>query len=515
MVLHITRYFYKKFGGENTIFVLNRMRLLDEKIYIAPVEGFVLSRIEEYPTVSKLTKILTISKVEIFLIIDKLYKLGLLHVGGSEKNKTEIMENNILNILLSIYKRQLTGELEVVSNTMSGRLFFEGGVLKFIYSTTPEYSLARFFQEKDGFFINVENASDEISSVLIKYMEKNGYSFEKTKSIMEIYSNMIFYELLQGEILSAIFIHENKFPINLGLDFKILFMLMLAVINNKLKISNHINKNVSYELTRSEDNIEEEFDNIGLITQLLANFSEGKLDRTKIAALSEYELSALNLLYSIGFIKEVEFSEISLEELSVYLNQIKAKAPYEIFEVDPDKYDIETVKQKFLKLSKTYHPDLITDKDSKQVAREIFEIIKYAYDTLIQNVANETKKKVDIRNILLAEQLLSSGKVYMNMGRINDAIEAFIKSHNAFSDDEEIKIYYGYALIRKGDYENGLKIISMIGVDKYEDPELYAALIESYIKLGKKAEAKRYLEKVLVKFPDKARRFSALSSRLK
>jgi len=52
MVLHITRYFYKKFGGENTIFVLNRMRLLDEKIYIAPVEGFVLSRIEEYPTVS-------------------------------------------------------------------------------------------------------------------------------------------------------------------------------------------------------------------------------------------------------------------------------------------------------------------------------------------------------------------------------------------------------------------------------------------------------------------------------
>jgi len=60
-----------------------------------------------------------------------------------------------------------------------------------------------------------------------------------------------------------------------------------------------------------------------------------------------------------------------------------------------------------------YHPDLITDKESKQVAREIFEIIKYAYDTLIQNVASETKKKVDIRNILLAEQLLSSGKVYM------------------------------------------------------------------------------------------------------
>jgi len=55
----------------------------------------------------------------------------------------------------------------------------------------------------------------------------------------------------------------------------------------------------------------------------------------------------------------------------------------------------------------------------------------------------------------------------------------------------------------------------MIGVDKYEDPELYAALIESYIKLGKKAEAKRYLEKVLVKFPDKARRFSAFSSKLK
>jgi len=81
------------------------------------------------------------------------------------------MENNILNILLSIYKRQLTGELEVVSNNMSGRLFFEGGVLKFIYSTTPEYSLAKF-SRKGCFSINVENASDEISSVLIKYMEK-------------------------------------------------------------------------------------------------------------------------------------------------------------------------------------------------------------------------------------------------------------------------------------------------------------------------------------------------------
>jgi len=51
-------------------------------------------------------------------------------LGGAKKIKTEIMENNILNILLSIYKRQLTGELEVVSNNMSGRLFFEGGVLK-------------------------------------------------------------------------------------------------------------------------------------------------------------------------------------------------------------------------------------------------------------------------------------------------------------------------------------------------------------------------------------------------
>ncbi|MCA1928211.1 MAG: DUF4388 domain-containing protein [Calditerrivibrio sp.] len=515
MVLHITKYFYKKFGGENTVFTINRLKLLDEKIYIAPVEGFVLSRFEEYPSPSKLLKVLSLSKTELFLIIDKLYKLGLLLIKQSEKSKTEVMENNILNTLLNIYKRELTGELEIVCNTLTLKVFFENGHLKFIYSTTPEFSLVKYLHEQDGFIIDSGGDNGEINVFLMNFMEKNNYSVDDLRPIIEIYENMLFNELLHSEIISTIFIFDNRFPINFDFKFNILFMLFLGIVNNKLKVKNEINKNSCYELTRDKSSILEDVDNIGLVNNLLEQFENGVLDRVKIPELSSYEMLALNILYKTGFVREVEHVELSLEELTDFLNQIKSKTPHEIFEVDHKGYDIEMLKQKYLRLSKVYHPDLITDPKSRQVAREIFEIIKYAYDSLVQNNPSETKKKIDIRNILLSEQLLTSGKVYMNMGRINDAVESFIKAYNAFSNDDEIMVYYGYAMIRKGAYEDGVKIIDMVGLDKYNDPELYAVMIEGYLKLEKRNEAKKYLEKAIMKFPDKAKRFNMFASKLK
>jgi hypothetical protein len=43
--LFISRYFNKRYGGENSCFSLNRAKLLDENIYISPTEGFLLSRL--------------------------------------------------------------------------------------------------------------------------------------------------------------------------------------------------------------------------------------------------------------------------------------------------------------------------------------------------------------------------------------------------------------------------------------------------------------------------------------
>ncbi|MEF3254581.1 MAG: DUF4388 domain-containing protein, partial [Deferribacterales bacterium] len=268
MVLHITRYFYKKFGGESTVFTINRLKLLDEKIYITPVEGFVLSRIEEYPTVSKLLKVLNLDKIEVFLIIDKLYKLGLLLIKQNEKNKTEIMENNVINTLLNIYGRELSGELELVSSSMTVKLFFENGRLKFLYSTTPEFSFIKYLQDRESFVID-SGDMDDFNLFIMKFLEKNNYSLEDFKPIAEIYITMIFYELLQSEIISTIFIHDKRFPLNFDFKFNILFMIMLAIVNNKVKPNITINKSINYELVKNRDIIIEDFGNIGLIRNLM------------------------------------------------------------------------------------------------------------------------------------------------------------------------------------------------------------------------------------------------------
>lgn len=513
MVLHITRYFYKKFGGESTVFTINRLKLIDEKIYITPVEGFVLSRIEEYPTVSKLLKVLNLDKIEVFLIIDKLYKLGLLLIKQNEKNKTEIMENNVINTLLNIYGRELSGELELVSSSMTVKLFFENGRLKFLYSTTPEFSFIKYLQDRESFVID-SGDMDDFNLFIMKFLEKNNYSLEDFKPIAEIYITMIFYELLQSEIISTIFIYDKRFPLNFDFKFNILFMIMLAIVNNKVKPKITINKSINYELVKNRDIIIEDFGNIGLIRNLMDYFQGNILSRDQIAEFNDYELMALELLFKLGCIKENEVNEISVEELNRFLTEIKSKTAHEIFGVS-ENYDVESVKQKFLKFSKLYHPDLITNPEGKQIAREIFELIKYAYDSLLQKVEDGTgKKRIDVRNILLAEQLLTSGKVYLNMGRINDAIDSFIKAYNAFSHDDEITVYYGYALIKKGEYDKGVKLMDMVGIEKFDDPELYAAMIEAYINLKKKVDAKKYLDKAILKFPDKVRRFNIYSSKV-
>ncbi|MGC8925150.1 MAG: DUF4388 domain-containing protein [Calditerrivibrio sp.] len=516
MVLYITKYFTKKFGGENTVFSVNRLKLLDEKVYISPVEGYVLSRIDEYPTVAKLSKVVNITKTELFLIIDKLHRLGLLMMKNREKNKTEVMSNDILSILLDIYKRELTGELEVVSHNLTGKLFFKQGRLIFLYSVSEEFSISNFLQEKGSIvFTSSVDASEDFITFFSNFMEKNNYSFDEIRGILDIYENMLFYEIISSDILSAIFVYDKTIPIEVKFDFNVLFMLFLALVNGKLKIKNEINKNSDYELLKDKIGLIAEFDNIGLIVNLLEHFDDGKISSDEIQSLNDYELSALNILLKLGYIKEYETPEFSLQELQENLNKFKQMTPEEIFGVKGE-IDLDKIKQQYLKFSKKFHPDLVLDPQGKQLARDIFEIIKYAYDTLLQmNEKDKPKKKIDIKNILLAEQLLTSGKVYLNMGRLNDAVDSFIKAYNAFSNDEEIMIFYGYALIKKGEYEEGVKIMEMVGVEKFPEPELYAAIIEAYIKLGKKTEAKRCLDKALIKFPDKNKRFAHFLNKLK
>jgi hypothetical protein len=517
MVLYITKYFNKKFGGENTIFAVNRLKLLDEKVYISPIEGFVLSRIDEYPTVSKLSKSVNISKAELFLIVDKLHNLGLLLVKQKEKNRAEVMPNDIISVMLDIYKRELTGELEVVTSSLTVKLFFKQGKMVFLYSISEEFSISSFLHQRGRMEIAPQvDAADDFITFFINFMEKNDYSFDDIRGVLEIYENMLFYEVLGSEILSSIFIYDKTIPIDLEYNFNILFMIFLAIVNGKIKIKNSINIHSDYELVKDIVGLGAEFDNIGLLSTLLEHFEGGKISSSEIEKLNEYELAALNILYKLGYIKEYEEPEFSIIELQEYLNKLKQMTPEEIFDIKNSEYDMEKIKQQYLKFSKKYHPDLIVNPTGKQVAREIFEIIKYAYDSLLQRGAsNKPDKKIDIRNILLAEQLLTSGKVYLNMGRINDAVDSFIKAYNAFSNDEEIMVYYAYALIRKGNYEEGLNIIQMLGLEKFDDSELYAAAIEGYLKLNMKSDAKRYFDRALMKFPDKAKRFSYFLPKLK
>ena len=398
MVLYITKYFTKKFGGENTVFSVNRLKLLDEKIYISPVEGYVLSRVDEYPTVAKLSKVVNITKTELFLIIDKLHKLGLLMMKNREKNKTEVMSNDILSILLDIYKRELTGELEVVSHNLTGKLFFKQGRLIFLYSVSEEFSISNFLQEKGSIiFTSSVDASEDFITFFSNFMEKNNYSFDELRGILDIYENMLFYEIISNDILSAIFVHDKTIPIETKFDFNVLFMIFLALVNGKLKIKNEINKNSDYELLKDKIGLIAEFDNIGLIVNLLEHFDDGKISSDEIQSLNDYELSALNILLKLGYVKEYETPEFSLQELQENLNKFKQMTPEEIFGVNGD-INLDKIKQQYLKFSKKFHPDLILDPQGKQLARDIFEIIKYAYDTLLQmNEKDKPKKKIDIK----------------------------------------------------------------------------------------------------------------------
>ncbi|MEF3254413.1 MAG: hypothetical protein K6348_02420, partial [Deferribacterales bacterium] len=60
----------------------------------------------------------------------------------------------------------------------------------------------------------------------------------------------------------------------------------------------------------------------------------------------------------------------------------------------------------------------------------------------------------------------------------------------------------------------GVKLMDMVGIEKFDDPELYAAMIEAYINLKKKVDAKKYIDKAILKFPDKVRRFNIYSSKV-
>jgi curved DNA-binding protein CbpA len=514
--IFITKYFYKKFGGDNSCFALNRLKFLDDKIYITPTEGFVLSRIDEYPCVVQLEKVVSIERYELYLIIDKLHKFGLLLLKEREENKTELLTLNVLNSFLNAYSRELTGEMEIITTNISARAYFSGGKLKFIYSSTDKYSLESYLVESGK--LNMEFSGGKDVGEIIQYLidEKTIISSD-LNGIFEVYSSMIFYEVVKHKPISAIFIHGKTFPYDISIELNLLYMVAFAVFNNEAYFENELDFSKNYELVKDSKKILEEFGGINCVKLLIEEFVDGIFSHNKLKGLDTGFVALLNILLKLGYVREVEREEVKIEDLKMFLDNIKEKTPHELFGVTNNKLDIEDIKQKYLKFSKQYHPDLFQNENAKKIANEIFETIKFAYDILISNPEdkNSSGSRIDAKKIFAAEQYLSSGKVYLNMGKLYDSIDAFKKAYENFPYDDEIKAYYAFALVKSGQTKEGFKIFKEINLDDFKDSEIYFAYIEAAIKLKYETEANRVIGKAFTLFPEQVKKISYYQQKLK
>jgi hypothetical protein len=516
--LFVTRYFVKKYGGNTSCFDLNRLRLLDEKIYITPVEGYILSRIEESPCINMLEKVVNVSLEELYLIIDKLYELGLLLLKTKENNKSEVMGLHIVNTLIDIFKRELSGELELITKKANLRIFFVNGRIKFLYSYTDKYSIKKYLSENNNIYIEKEE-DNNIETFLEDIMSHNNLGVSELSPVLEIYQNMIFYEIIVQEPISIIFTYDREFNINFNIEMNLLHMIVFSIVNNNVNIENELNLSSAYELLPSKERVLDNFSNVAGLEHILEKFEEKVINPTVLRQLNEKELKIINILNKLGFIKECEDSDSSIAELEEYLEKIKDLTPLELFGYTEDKtLDIEDIKHKYLKLSKKYHPDLYPDDKLKKLAKDIFEKIKFSYDIIMAEGAVNTQNdslKIDAKKIFLAEQLFTSGKVYLNMGRLPDAIDAFIKAYQNFSEDDELKAYYGLSLIRSGKCPDGFKIMQEANFQQFNDFNLYLAYIDCAMKLKNNTEANKIIKKAMVKFPDNVNRLIALQNKLK
>lgn len=518
--LFISRYFYKNYGGENSCFSLNRAKFSDEDIHISPTEGFILSRIEDYPCVNMLEKTVNLDKVEIFLILDKLYKLNLLSLKRKMKNKTELIGLNVINGLLAVYNRELSGEMEIITEELTARLFFESGKLKFLYSTTDKYDIKQYLVKKGSYKVDEKSYDQDVEGFVQKLLNDNNLSVQELQPIFKIYQNMIFYELLSHKVISIIFYHEKNFPDIFNININLVYLIIFSIVTNNIGLENHLDFFYDYELLKDKQKLLEETGELKVVKQILDDFEDNYIGKEKLKNYNKTQLSILNIFFQLSYLREVSKPEVPLEDLQNFLAEIKDKNYFEIFGVDEKNFDLDLIKEKYIKFTKKYHPDLFTDEEHKKVSNEIFEIIKSAYDYLLEEEqyrksGKEDGTKVDVKSIFLAEQLITSGKVYLNMGRMSDAIDSFKRAYENYPDDEEVKAFYGLAKIKSGEQQQGFEILKKCGIESFDEPELYIAYIEAAIKLKKKKEASAMIDKSMAKYSEYTKRLNAYKNRLK
>lgn len=517
--LFISRYFYKRYGGENSCFSLNKSKLLDEKQYISPTEGFLLSRLEEYPCINLLEKSVNIDRIEIFLIVDKLYRLGLLFLKETVKNKTELMELNVVNCLLDVYKRELTGEMEVITEELSVKFLVRGGRFKFLYSVTDKYDIKNYLANKSSFTIDEKAFGRDVDGFIQKLMDDNGLALSDLEPILEIYQTMVFYEVINQKPISVIFNHEKSFSDIFNVNMNIIYLIIFSIVNNNLELKNNIDLSSDYEIIKDKEKIMQECGDLKVVRQIMDELTDNVLPSAKLRKLNKTKIYILNIFQKLGYLRESPEADIDVHDLEMFLEDIKNKDYFEIFEVSKDSYDLDTIKQKYIKLTKKYHPDLFSSKDHKKLAQDIFEIIKSAYDYLLEDEKNRKSEneglKVDAKLIFLADQLLTSGKIYLNMGRLSDAIDAFNRAHENYPDDEEVQAFYALAKIRSGKSKEGYNILKKLDLEALDEPELYIAYIEACVKLKEKREAYKIIDKAMVKYPEYLKRLTAYQERLR
>jgi hypothetical protein len=516
--VYIAKYFNLKYGGNNTCFELNKTKLLDTRLYITPTEGFILSRIEEYPCVGELHKVANMSYEELYLIIDKLYKIGMLFLKSKEQYKSEPMTTDLVESFIKIYKEKLSGELEVITDKGKFYIYLSSGKVKFIYSFSDSYSISSFLSERKQIFkgkVGLDNIDDYLEAAL----NNNNISLSEFASILEVYQTMIFYEMISHKPISIVLTYNKNIIYDFKTEFNYLYMLAFSIANEYCNLEDDFDRTMSYKLVKEKTQIIKEFGEFEGIKNVLKYFNNSVINEDTLAKLDKKSIYLLKILYLLEYLeaspdeKRIE----TLEELKKYYKEIKNKTPNEIFNLSKS-YSIDELKQKYLKLSKKYHPDLFPDKDIKTLANDIFEIIKSSYDKLKEDkeslIEESNELKVDAKKIFLAEQLFTSGKIYLDMGRLPEAVDAFIKAYENFPDDDEIKSYYGLALIRTGKASNGFQSMKNAKFYEFNDFNLYVAYIDAAIKLGKKSEAKKYIDIAFKKFPESIKKIAALQLKL-
>ncbi|MGA1847673.1 DUF4388 domain-containing protein [Deferribacter abyssi] len=498
LVIFVNNFFEKRMGGENSCFKVNSYKLLDQRIFLTPKEGFILSRIGDYPCFDELYKVVNIEKTELKLILIKLHRLNLIMLKEIRRKETKELEEDSLLSLLYIMKNELTGALEIINEKFTSVFFFESGKFKLGYSFSENYNFGKYLHNvKD---ISFEDEKD-FSKILSYIIDQSILSIDELKRVLEIYDNMLIQEVIKTKSISNIFIFNEKFSFDISISLNIFYLILFVVSGYNIDVNIDFDLNQSYELTVLTKELLDMVEGYQAIVRILDNFDNNKLDKEVLRQFNNSEINILKILYYLDFIKPVSQDDIDVEELKEYLNNLSKMTPYEIFGVNKDDFNIDDIKKVYVNLTKKYHPDLYQDKQKKALAEEIFRIIKEAFDLLTsKDKEKESELKIDAKKIFLAEQLLTSGKVYLNMGRISDAVDSFMKAYENFGQDDEIKCYYGLALIKLGRFKDGYKILKSIDFTKFNDPNLYFAFMDASVKLGEKEKGRKILNKFLSEF---------------